>query len=121
MNPKATLTSKGQITIPLAIRQALGLVAGIQLSFDLTDGELRVRPVGQKTWADLWSIAAGAPLPPNPVDVGAAIQAALDDYKSGPADFADYLALHQARALGASKLLTFDRKLAKASGAERLM
>jgi len=47
-------------------------------------------------------------------------QAALDDFKAGPADFADYLALHQARSLGARKLLTFDRKLAKSAGAERL-
>jgi len=45
---------------------------------------------------------------------------ALDDFKAGPADFAVYLALHQARSLGAGKLLTFDRKLAKAVGAERL-
>ena len=47
--------------------------------------------------------------------------AALDDFKTGPADFADYLALHLAKALGARKLLTFDRKLAKAPGAERLL
>ena len=31
---KATLTSKGQITIPLAIRQRLGLQAGQILEFD---------------------------------------------------------------------------------------
>ena len=31
---KATLTSKGQITIPLKIRQRLGLKAGQQLDFD---------------------------------------------------------------------------------------
>ena len=48
------------------------------------------------------------------------VQTALDDFKAGPADLADYLALHQARSLGARKLLTFDRKLAKAPGAERL-
>lgn len=46
--------------------------------------------------------------------------AALDGYKAGPADFADYLNLHQAKELGARKLLTFDRKLAKAPGVERL-
>ena len=46
--------------------------------------------------------------------------AALDDYKAGPADFVDYLALHLARSLGARKLMTFDRKLAKAAGSERL-
>ena len=48
------------------------------------------------------------------------VLAALAAFKSGPADFADYLNLYQARALGANKLLTFDPKLAKAPGAERL-
>jgi predicted nucleic-acid-binding protein len=54
------------------------------------------------------------------LDRSVEVQASLDDFKAGPADFADYLALHQARSLGARKLLTFDRKLAKAVGAERL-
>lgn len=54
------------------------------------------------------------------LDRAAEVLAALDDYKDGPADFADYLNLHQAKTLGASKLLTFDRKLAKAAGVERL-
>jgi len=48
------------------------------------------------------------------------VHAALEDFARGPADLADYLALHQARTLGARKLLTFDRKLAKAPGAELL-
>ena len=77
MIPKATLTSKGQVTIPLAIREALGLSTGTQLSFELTGGELRVRAISKKTWPDLWSIASGAPRPPKPVDVSAAIQAAV--------------------------------------------
>jgi len=55
------------------------------------------------------------------LDRSAEALAALDDYKTGPADFADYLALHLARALGARTLRTFDRKLAKAPGAERLL
>jgi len=54
------------------------------------------------------------------LDRAVEVQTALADFKTGPADFADYLALHQARSLGARKLLTFDRKLAKAAGAERL-
>jgi predicted nucleic-acid-binding protein len=49
------------------------------------------------------------------------VLAALDDFKHGPADFADYLALHQSRSLGARKLLTFDRKLAKAPGVDKLV
>jgi predicted nucleic-acid-binding protein len=54
------------------------------------------------------------------LDRAVEVQGALEDFKTGPADFADYLALHQARSLGARKLLTFHRKSAKAVGAERL-
>jgi AbrB family looped-hinge helix DNA binding protein len=79
MDPKATVTSKGQVTIPLAIREALGLDAGTQLSFQLSEGEFRVRPICKKSWQDLWSIAAGAPRPSGPVDVDAAIQAAVKE------------------------------------------
>jgi antitoxin PrlF len=36
--PTATLTSKGQITVPLAVRTSLGLSAGQKLDF-LVDGD----------------------------------------------------------------------------------
>ena len=55
------------------------------------------------------------------LDRSAEVLAALDDFKAGPADFADYLTLRQSKALDARKLLTFDRKLAKTPGAERLI
>jgi antitoxin PrlF len=77
MESKATMTSKGQVTIPLAIRQALGLDAGTQLSFELSEGEFRVRPINKKAWADLWKIASKAPHPSKPVDIGAAIASAV--------------------------------------------
>ena len=38
----ATLTSKGQITLPKAIRQALGVVLGGKLAFDLRGSEVIV-------------------------------------------------------------------------------
>ena len=79
MHPKAKLTSKGQVTIPLAIREALGLSTGAQLSFELSGGELLVRPISNKTWADLWNIASGAPKPASTVNVSAAVQAAVRD------------------------------------------
>lgn len=34
----ATLTSKGQITLPKPIRQALGVAAGSKVAFDLREG-----------------------------------------------------------------------------------
>lgn len=38
----ATLTSKGQITLPKPIRQALGVDTGAKLAFDLRGGEVIV-------------------------------------------------------------------------------
>lgn len=41
----ATITSKGQVTVPKAIRDSLHLRPGDKLDFLLDDGELRVAPV----------------------------------------------------------------------------
>ena len=38
----ATLTSKGQITLPRSIRKALGVDTGEKVAFDLRDGEIIV-------------------------------------------------------------------------------
>lgn len=38
----ATLTSKGQITLPKPVRQALGVTTGSQIAFELRDGEVIV-------------------------------------------------------------------------------
>nr|WP_315239432.1 AbrB/MazE/SpoVT family DNA-binding domain-containing protein [uncultured Albidiferax sp.] len=43
--PTATLTSKGQITIPLALRTALGLHAGAKLDFVRQDDGFKVVPL----------------------------------------------------------------------------
>lgn len=41
----ATITSKGQVTIPKKIRDKLGLQSGDQLSFDIdTYGNITIRP-----------------------------------------------------------------------------
>lgn len=45
MSMKATLTSKGQITIPALIRERLGLKAGQILDFDETTPFLKAVPV----------------------------------------------------------------------------
>lgn len=37
------LTSKGQVTIPLEIRERLGLDAGTEVEFDIVDDSVRVR------------------------------------------------------------------------------
>lgn len=41
----ATLTSKGQVTLPKAIRQALGVDAGGKLAFDLHGNEVMITRV----------------------------------------------------------------------------
>ncbi|WP_370617309.1 AbrB/MazE/SpoVT family DNA-binding domain-containing protein [Mumia qirimensis] len=43
--PTATVTSKGQITIPAAVRASLGLHAGDRVQFiELPDGNYELRP-----------------------------------------------------------------------------
>ncbi len=47
--PVATLTSKGQVTIPKIVRDALRLQAGVKLEFILSsNGEVLIRPVTKK-------------------------------------------------------------------------
>lgn len=43
--PTATLTSKGQITIPLAVRTSLGLHPGAKLDFSLSEDGFKVVPL----------------------------------------------------------------------------
>ncbi len=45
---KATVTSKGQITIPKAVRDALGLEKASVVEFDVHDGEAVLRAVSRK-------------------------------------------------------------------------
>ena len=48
----ATLTSKGQITLPKAIRQALGVAVGGKVAFNLRHGEVIVTRAGDGEHAD---------------------------------------------------------------------
>ena len=54
----ATLTSKGQLTIPKAIRDALGLHEGDQVRFELDAkaGRSTMEPVKHRV-EDLWALA----------------------------------------------------------------
>jgi antitoxin PrlF len=43
--PTATITSKGQVTVPAEVRRRLRLASGDQLDFEITpSGEVRVQP-----------------------------------------------------------------------------
>ncbi len=45
MQKQATITSKGQITVPREVRRALGLRSGDKLLFESDGKGIRVRPV----------------------------------------------------------------------------
>lgn len=52
MQTRAKITSKGQITIPRAVRRALGVKEGDNLVFEQTDGGFTVTPLrGQSAFA----------------------------------------------------------------------
>jgi AbrB family looped-hinge helix DNA binding protein len=73
--PSATMTTKGQITVPLTIRQRLGLGPGDRLSFNLReDGVLEIVP----ETGDLLSLAGSV----KPIVSGVT----LEDMESAIAD-----------------------------------
>ncbi len=45
MAPASTISSKGQVTVPIEVRRRLGVKAGDQLDFVLEDGRTVLRPV----------------------------------------------------------------------------
>ncbi len=60
----ATVTSKGQITIPLDVRQRLGIDVGDRIEFvELAEGEFAIRPAVQ----DVRSLKGMLRKPPTPV------------------------------------------------------
>ena len=62
----ATLSSKGQITIPVAIRRKLGVATGDRLEFvELADGQFVLIPAV----ADVRALRGIVPAPKRPVSV----------------------------------------------------
>ena len=55
----ATVTSKGQVTLPVAIRRALSINAGDKLTFTVEDDRVLVQPA-----ADFLSLAGSVQVPP---------------------------------------------------------
>jgi antitoxin PrlF len=49
MQRRATITSKGQITVPREVRRMLGVRSGDKLLFETDDKGVRVRPVRSKS------------------------------------------------------------------------
>ena len=84
----STLTSKGQITIPKAVRQALGLEAGTQVVFVLEDQRALLYPVKPGALERLRQVVQHSTMPPDRAAERAAareaaIAHALGDVASG--------------------------------------
>ena len=50
----ATVTSKGQITLPRAVREALGLEAGAEVEFDIRPDGVRLRRRVSRSSLEQW-------------------------------------------------------------------
>jgi antitoxin PrlF len=71
----AKLTSKGQITLPAEVREALGVATGDRIEFRRNkDGSYVIRARKRRSILD---IALENPLPPGPYDVDDAINEAM--------------------------------------------
>ena len=85
----ATLTSKGQITLPLAIRRRLNLKAGDQLEFDENAAVLTARRVIHRgEWEKAfgaWQSSAAAALKDHPWKKKTSAHL-IDDLRGGPVE-----------------------------------
>ena len=60
---EATVTSKGQVTLPSELRKRLGLHKGSRIRFSIpTSGPVQVEPVRYEL-EDLWRMAGAGPKP----------------------------------------------------------
>lgn len=50
------MTSKGQVTVPVEIREMLNLQTGDRLDFEIENGAIRVVPVGKGTLEEFMGI-----------------------------------------------------------------
>jgi antitoxin PrlF len=64
--PTATMTSKGQITIPVKVRKALGLKPGVRIDFyEVEDGEYAFRP----KMGSIMEMKGCVPKPDHPISI----------------------------------------------------
>lgn len=69
MEASAVVTSKGQVTIPARIREALGIRRGARLVFHVEDDHIVIeeptsgRQMSVKRYRDFFSLAGSVPVP----------------------------------------------------------
>ncbi len=64
--PTATMTSKGQITIPIQVRKALGLKPGVRIDFnEIEDGVYALRPKNRS----IMEMEGCIPRPDHPISI----------------------------------------------------
>lgn len=85
----ATLTSKGQITLPKSIRQALGIGVGAKIAFDLRGSEVLVTRVEEAEHEDP-AIKALLALLANDIQSGKALNGLPADLAQGMFDNLKY-------------------------------
>ena len=73
-----TLTSKGQITLPKPIRQALGVTVGSKIAFALREGEVVVRRVEEVDTHEDPAIGAFLTLLERDISAGGHVRAVPD-------------------------------------------
>ena len=56
-----TVSTKGQVVIPAAIRHELAIEQGTRLALTIEDGHLLMVPQKKLTWRDLRGLTAGGP------------------------------------------------------------
>jgi AbrB family looped-hinge helix DNA binding protein len=59
--PIATISTKGQLVIPVNIRQALGITSGTKVSLTVEEDRIVLRPITAKLVDELRGMFAGGP------------------------------------------------------------
>lgn len=79
---RATVTSKGQVTLPAALRARLGLAAGDRVRFEIAEDGTVVLSREARTWSDLGGILPRSTAPrltPEAIDEAVSEALAQDD------------------------------------------
>ncbi len=119
----ATVTTKGQITIPADVRRRLGLEARDRVAFVETEDGFAIKVAND----DVRALKGLLRTPAKPVTLAETVRRiltsrqvllqdadvvwkALRQFATGRANFADCLIQHCADSAGCSKVVTFDRR-----------